>query len=55
MEKAQQVTPQEIVAEVKEEMKEEAKAAPSRLLAKLRRFEAMWGRAGAQFYEAPKN
>ena len=51
MQKAQQGTAQDIVVEVKEEIRE----APSRLRAKLRRWEDMWERAGSQFYRAPKN
>ena len=43
-------TTEQIVAEVKEEAIE----APSRLREKFRRFEAMWGRAAVQFYQAPK-
>jgi hypothetical protein len=43
-------TTEEIVAEVKEEAIE----APSRLREKFRRFEAVWGRAAVQFYQAPK-
>jgi hypothetical protein len=43
-------TTEELVAEVKEEAIE----APSRLREKFRRFEAMWGRAAVQFYQAPK-
>ncbi len=49
--RAQQGTAQDIVAEVKEEIKE----APSRLRAELPRWEDMWERAGSQFYRAPKN
>jgi hypothetical protein len=43
-------TTEQIVAEVKEEAIE----APSRLREKFRRFEAVWGRAAVQFYQAPK-
>jgi hypothetical protein len=43
-------TTEELVAEVKEEAIE----APSRLREKFRRFEAVWGRAAVQFYQAPK-
>ena len=43
-------TTEQIVAEVKEEAIE----APSRLRAKFRRLEAVWGRAAVQFYQAPK-
>jgi uncharacterized protein YukE len=43
-------TTEEIVAEAKEEAKE----APSKLLAKLRGLEAMWERTSTQFFQAPK-
>ena len=43
-------TTKEIVAEAKEEAKE----APSKLLAKLRGLEAMWERTSTQFFQAPK-
>jgi hypothetical protein len=43
-------TTEEIVAEAKEE----AKDAPSKLLAKLRGLEAMWERTSTQFFQAPK-
>ena len=43
-------TTEEIAAEVKEEVIE----APSRLREKFRRLEAVWGRAAAQLYQAPK-
>ncbi len=51
MDKAQEITPQEIVAEATEEAIE----APSRLRKKLRELEAMWERASIQFFQAPKN
>ena len=58
MEQAKGITPaeeikvatEEIVAEAKEETIE----APSRMRAKLRELEAMWGRTSTQFFQAPK-
>lgn len=60
MEKAEAVTTptEEVVATTElivAEAKEEAKEAPSRLRRKLREFEAIWERAGTQFFQAPKN
>ena len=51
MEKATEITTEEIVAEATEEVKE----APSRLRKKLRELEDIWGRASIQFSQAPKN
>ena len=45
------VATEEIVAETKEEVKE----APSRLRQRLHEMEAIWERAGVQFFQAPKN
>jgi uncharacterized protein YukE len=51
MEKATEITTEEIVAEAKEEIKE----APSRLRDKLRELEDIWERTSIQFFQAPKN
>jgi uncharacterized protein YukE len=51
MKKAEEIGPEEIMIEAKEEVRK----APSRLRKKLRQFEAMWERASIQFYKAPKN
>jgi hypothetical protein len=51
MQKAKEITTEEILAETKEEVKE----APSRLRKKLREFEAMWEHTNTQFFQAPKN
>jgi uncharacterized protein YukE len=45
-----QITTEEIVADVKEEVKE----APSKLRQKLHELEAVWERASIQFFQAPK-
>ena len=47
-------TPEIITEEIVAEAKEEAKEAPSKLLAKLRGLEAMWERTSTQFFQAPK-
>ena len=55
MEKAAKgVTPEIVTEEIVAEVKEEAIEAPSRLREKFRRLEAVWGRAAAQFYQAPR-
>ena len=51
MQKAAEITTEEIVAEATVEVKE----APSRLREKLRALEDIWERTSIQFFQAPKN
>jgi hypothetical protein len=58
MEQAKGITPAEEIkvatGEIVAEAKEETIEAPSRMRAKLRELEAMWGRTSTQFFQAPK-